>query len=154
MSARTKRLSGALLSGLLFGAGLVLSGMSDPRRVLAFLNLRGSWDASLLFVMLAATLVYFLAYRWSRGRAASLSGDRFALPSRTPVDAQLILGAALFGVGWGLSGFCPAPSLIALSSATPGIFVFVGASVAASLLTRRLEASRRRVKAHVADAPV
>lgn len=143
MKNSTKRNLGALLAGSVFGAGLVVSGMSDPRRVLAFLNLRGAWDPSLLLVMLAATSMYFAAFRWSKHRRAALSGEPFALPSRRYVDTPLVVGAALFGVGWGLSGFCPAPSIVALASAKPQILVFVLASLAGSALVQRIEGAAR-----------
>lgn len=144
MTMTTRRGIGALASGLLFGAGLVVSGMSDPKRVIAFLNLRAAWDPSLLLVMLAATSVYFAAFRWSRRRSAALSGEPFALPSRRNVDARLLAGAALFGIGWGISGFCPAPSIVALASGAPQVLVFVAASLAGSALVQRLEAARSR----------
>lgn len=142
MSTAFQRSAGALLSGLVFGAGLVVSGMSNPKRVLSFLNLRGGWDPSLLLVMLAATSVYFAAFRWSRRRSTALNGDPFTLSSLTRIDARLVCGAALFGAGWGLSGLCPAPSIIALPSATPQIFVFVLASLVGSSLVARLVAPR------------
>lgn len=152
MSTPVQRNAGALLSGLVFGAGLVVSGMSDPKRVLSFLNLRGEWDPSLLLVMAGATGVYLAAFRWSRRRPYALNGDPFAFPTLTRVDARIIAGAALFGVGWGLSGFCPAPSLIALASATPRVVVFVLASLAGSFLVARLEAWRATPVAGTSDA--
>lgn len=144
MRVATRRGIGAVASGLLFGAGLVVSGMSDPKRVLAFLNLRAEWDPSLLLVMLAATSVYFAAFRWSRRRSTALGGEPFVLPSRSHVDARLLVGAALFGIGWGISGFCPAPSIVALASGAPQVLVFVAASLAGSALVQRLEAARAR----------
>jgi uncharacterized membrane protein YedE/YeeE len=141
MKLSTKRTVGALASGFVFGTGLVVSGMSDPKRVLAFLDLSGRWDPSLLLVMLAAVGVYFAAFRWSRRRRTAINGDPFMLPSRQRLDARLLVGAALFGVGWGISGFCPAPSIVALASGAPEVIVFVAASLAGSALVQRIEAA-------------
>ncbi len=141
MKLSTKRALGALASGFVFGTGLVVSGMSDPKRVLAFLNLSARWDPSLLLVMLAAVSVYFAAFRWSRRRRAAVDGEPFVLPSRQHLDARLLIGAALFGMGWGISGFCPAPSIVALASGAPEVIVFVAASLAGSAFVQRIEAA-------------
>ncbi len=101
-----------LLVGLLFGIGLCLSGMADPRKVLAFLDLRGAWDPSLAFVMAGAASVAFVAFRIAAKRAASLSGEGFHTPTAKAIDARLIGGALLFGVGWGLVGLCPGPAIV------------------------------------------
>jgi uncharacterized membrane protein YedE/YeeE len=99
------------LVGLLFGSGLILSGMIYPRKVLAFLDLAGAWDPSLAFVMVGAIVAAFVGFRLARQRPASLSGEPFHLPRATAIDARLILGSLIFGVGWGLVGLCPGPAI-------------------------------------------
>jgi uncharacterized protein len=99
------------LVGLLFGTGLCLSGMTDPRKVLAFLDLGGGWDPSLAFVMGGAAAVAFVAFRIAARRNASLSGAPFYLPTAKAIDARLIAGSAGFGIGWGLVGLCPGPAI-------------------------------------------
>jgi uncharacterized membrane protein YedE/YeeE len=99
------------LVGLLFGLGLCLSGMNDPRKVLAFLDLGGAWDPSLAFVMAGAVAVAFLAFRVAARRKAALNGEPFHLPTTKAIDARLIGGALIFGVGWGLVGLCPGPAI-------------------------------------------
>lgn len=128
----------ALGSGLLFGTGLLISGMTRPEKVIGFLNLFGTWDASLMFVMLGAIAVHAVAYRMVRGRSAPLYGPKFALPTRRDIDMKLLLGAAVFGVGWGLAGYCPGPGLVAAVS-SGGALVFVGALLAGTWLTAQLE---------------
>ncbi|QDY70580.1 DUF6691 family protein [Qingshengfaniella alkalisoli] len=113
------------VSGLIFGLGLVISGMSNPAKVLNFLDLAGAWDPSLAFVMGGAMLVTYLGYRlaWQRGRP--LLSARFDLPCDRSVDRPLIVGAALFGIGWGIGGFCPGPAWTALPLLSSGILVFL-----------------------------
>jgi uncharacterized membrane protein YedE/YeeE len=115
------------LCGLLFGLGLVISGMSDPAKVLNFLDLLGEWDPSLLFVMGGAVVTTFVGYRLAWRRGAPLLGDRFDLPKAKGIDRPLIGGAALFGIGWGLSGYCPGPAWTGLPLLAPGTLVFVPA---------------------------
>ena len=110
--------------GLLFGVGLVVSGMSDPAKVLNFLDLFGTWDPSLAFVMGGAVIVSFIGYRVVLGRSAPLFAGKFSLPTKTDVDGQLLTGAATFGVGWGLGGFCPGPAFTALPLMSTGILAF------------------------------
>jgi len=105
----------ALVSGTIFGLGLAISGMIDPRKVLGFLDLFGSWDPSLIGVMATAIPVTFVFYRLSGRRRASLTGRPFPPPPSLPVDRRLILGAAIFGLGWGLAGLCPGPAIEALA---------------------------------------
>ncbi|MDP3898642.1 MAG: YeeE/YedE family protein [Mesorhizobium sp.] len=116
-----------LLLGLLFGIGLVVSGMSDPAKVVNFLDLFGTWDPSLAFVMGGAVVVAFVGYRLVLARPAPVTGGEFHLPTQTEIDAPLLGGAAVFGIGWGLSGFCPGPALTALGLAAPGTLAFVPA---------------------------
>ncbi|HEX4872985.1 MAG TPA: DUF6691 family protein [Nevskiaceae bacterium] len=120
----------ALLSGLLFGLGLTIAGMTDPARVLGFLDLAGAWDPSLAFVMGAALLVTVPAFAWARRRHSSWSGAALQWPSARQLDRPLILGAALFGTGWGLAGLCPGPALANLVSGQLPVIGFVLAMVA------------------------
>ena len=117
-----------LALGLLFGVGLVVSGMSDPAKVLNFLDLFGTWDPSLAFVMGGAVVVAFFGYRVVLKRPAPMVG-RFHLPNRKDIDARLVAGPAIFGLGWGLSGFCPGPALTALSLGASGTYAFVPAMI-------------------------
>jgi uncharacterized membrane protein YedE/YeeE len=138
--SRARELS-ALLSGALFGVGLLISGMTQPSKVLGFLDIFGAWDASLMFVMVGAIAVHFTAYRAIRGRPAPMFATKFTVPSRRDLDAKLLLGAALFGVGWGLGGYCPGPSLVSLIGGGLGAIVFVVAMLAGILATGRVEAA-------------
>jgi uncharacterized membrane protein YedE/YeeE len=128
-------------AGLIFGLGLVVSGMSDPAKVLNFLDLIGTWDPSLAFVMGGAVLVTFVGYRLALARRAPLLGSRFELPTRKDVDPRLVGGAALFGLGWGLGGYCPGPALTALPLAAPGTLVFLPAMLAGMWLARMVRGS-------------
>ena len=105
-----KSVLSALGSGVLFGVGLGLSGMTQPSKVIAFLDVFGAWDASLIFVMVGAILVHFALGRWIRRRESPLLDARFHLPTATPVDRALTAGSAVFGLGWGLGGYCPGPA--------------------------------------------
>ena len=111
--------------GLLFGVGLVVSGMSDPAKVLNFLDLAGTWDPSLAFVMGGAVLVAFVGYRLVLARGEPIAGDRFHLPTRNDIDARILAGPTLFGIGWGLGGFCPGPALTALGFGATGTLAFI-----------------------------
>lgn len=122
--------------GLIFGIGLVISGMANPAKVQNFLDLAGTWDPSLAFVMGGAVVVTFLGYRIAFRRGAPLLSDHFHLPTKSVIDARLLIGAALFGVGWGLGGYCPGPALTALSLLAKGTLVFVPAMLAGLLLAR------------------
>ena len=114
-----------LISGLLFGFGLLLSGMADPAKVQNFLDLFGTWDPSLAFVMGGAIAVTMPGFWLVTRRNKPFFNDVFHLPSRTDLDARLITGAAIFGVGWGLGGFCPGPAVTALPLAAEGTLIFV-----------------------------
>ncbi len=118
-----------LLLGLLFGMGLVVSGMSDPAKVLNFLDLAGTWDPSLAFVMAGGVLVAFIGYRLVFARGKPLLDSAFHLPTSTKIDGRLVAGAAIFGIGWGLGGFCPGPAITALGLGQPGTLVFLPAMV-------------------------
>ena len=119
-----------LLAGLLFGVGLVVSGMSDPAKVLNFLDVLGHWDPSLAFVLGGATSTAWLGFRRVRRREQPLVLARFELPTRRDVDARLVGGAALFGLGWGIGGYCPGPAWTALPLAAPGTLAFLPAMLA------------------------
>jgi uncharacterized protein len=137
----------ALLAGLVFGIGLLMSGMTDPAKVQGFLDLFGRWDPSLAFVMGGAIVVAIGAFTLARRRAAagrkSWSGEPIELPTSNAIDARLIGGGVLFGIGWGLAGFCPGPALVALSSGFGPALWFVPAMVAGMALHDAV--ARRRV---------
>jgi uncharacterized membrane protein YedE/YeeE len=127
----------ALLSGLLFGAGLFISGMTNPAKVLGFLDVAGTWDPSLAFVMGGALAVNALAFAATRRRARPLFAEKFALPTLRELDVDLLSGAGLFGVGWGLVGLCPGPALASLLRGDPQIYAFVAAMTAGMWLDGR-----------------
>jgi uncharacterized membrane protein YedE/YeeE len=132
----------ALATGLLFGAGLTVSGMVQPLKVVGFLDVAGAWDPTLAFVMGGALAVSALAFPWILRRARPLWAESFSLPTRKDLDARLLAGSALFGVGWGLAGFCPGPALAALALGAPGAWIF-SAAMAAGMLLHRLAFERR-----------
>ena len=128
------KLAAALLAGLLFGAGLTVSGMINPAKIISFLDVSGAWDPSLLLVMGAALAVSFIGYRITLARARPILEEKFQLPSATKIDRPLIIGAALFGVGWGLGGLCPGPAISAAALGKGEIYIFLVALVAGMLL--------------------
>lgn len=120
-----KPLASAFGAGALFGVGLAISGMTKPSKVVGFLDLFGAWDASLMFVMIGAIAVHFVAHRIIARRPSPIFDARFHLPTRKDVDLRLVLGAAIFGIGWALAGFCPGPALVAAGSGVTAALVFV-----------------------------
>ncbi len=102
----------AFISGLLFSAGLIIGGMSNPQKILAFLDIRGDWDPSLLFIMGAGLIVSAISYQIARHRQQSLLACPLAIPTKTVIDKPLVFGSILFGLGWGLAGICPGPGLV------------------------------------------
>jgi len=126
----------ALGSGLLFGVGLTVSGMVQPLKVVGFLDVVGAWDPTLALVMGGALAVTALAFPQILRRARPLWAASFSLPTRQDVDARLLAGAAIFGVGWGLGGFCPGPALASLALGAPGAWIFAAAMAAGMLLHR------------------
>lgn len=146
MSPAARRNAAALASGLVFGAGLLLSGMTEPRKVLAFLDVGGVWDPSLAFVMGSALAVSALAFRWTRRRPAPLAAASFSIPAKQPLDAGLLGGAALFGVGWGMSGYCPGPSVVSLASGGTGVVTFFAALLLGIGVGARLERTTKPVE--------
>lgn len=132
-----KRVVVALLAGALFGLGLAVSGMTDPDKVLNFLDVAGGWDPSLALVMGGALLVSVPGFGWARGRGDCACGDPLPPPPEATVDSRLLGGSALFGIGWGIAGFCPGPALANLTQGGEAI-AFVIAMLAGSQLARRL----------------
>jgi len=126
----------ALLAGLLFGGGLLLSGMTNPAVVLGFLDIAGNWNPALAFTMGGAIAVATPAFYFVRRRQRTLLGEVTALSRTAPVDAPLVTGSAVFGLGWGLSGICPGPALILLTGASAQACVFVAAMAAGMLVSR------------------
>ena len=135
----------ALVSGALFSVGLALSGMTRAEKVLGFLDFFRRWDPSLVFVMGGAIAVHATAWRLLQGRDTPLLGERFLVPTRRDLDARLLVGAALFGVGWGLAGFCPGPGLASLATGAPRALLFVAAMLAGNLAAARAEPALARV---------
>ena len=132
----------ALLSGLLFGVGLSLGGMTQPAVVLGFLDIFGQWDPRLLFVMAGAVPITALGYRVLRRRPRTLLEDRFRWPTSRRLDVRLVGGAALIGIGWGMAGYCPGPALAALSGGAPALLVLVASMFAGWWLAARLPATK------------
>jgi uncharacterized membrane protein YedE/YeeE len=130
--------------GLLFGIGLIVSGMTDPGKVLGFLDLAGNWDPSLLFVMGGATLVAGIGFGVARRRGRTLFGTPVSLPAATAIDRRLVLGSLVFGAGWGLAGFCPGPALASLGTGRGEPLLFSLAMVAGMALFELIEWLRAR----------
>ena len=130
------KLFAALICGALFGAGLVVSDMINPARVLGFLDVAGAWDPSLALVMGGALIPSGLAYLYRRRRDAPLLADRFHVPESRKVDSRLVAGAALFGMGWGLVGLCPGPALAGLVTGRWPVVLFVAAMLAGMAIFR------------------
>ena len=139
-------------AGLIFGLGLLISGMANPAKVQNFLDLAGSFDPSLIFVMGGALVVTFAGYRLVLRRQRPLLTDGFLLPTLKDVDVRLVVGGSLFGIGWGLSGFCPGPAIVSLPLLAKGTLVFVPCMLAGSALARLItQANRARLSEVSAD---
>lgn len=138
----------SLLAGLVFGLGLIVSGMADPSKVLGFLNLAGAWDPSLAFVMAGAIAVAAFAFSLAKKRTVSFLGAAMKLPGSGDIDRRLVSGSVLFGIGWGVAGFCPGPGLVALGMGEIKALVFVAAMLLGmglfELIERRRPASPLR----------
>jgi uncharacterized membrane protein YedE/YeeE len=134
----------ALLIGALFGGGLALSGMGQPQRILDFLDFTGAWDPALALVMVGAIGVHFIAQRIARRRPAPLLVQSWPSYPFTRIDARLLTGAAIFGLGWGLVGFCPAPGILSAAAGTREALLFVPAMLAGMLLFEGMERLRSR----------
>jgi uncharacterized protein len=140
----------AFAAGLVFGLGLILSGMTDPGKVIGFLDLFGRWDPSLAFVMGGAILVGFFAFALAGRRGKTFLGGAMHLPHRRDIDNRLVGGSLLFGIGWGLAGFCPGPALVALASGADKAAIFVAAMLGGMVVyhaaDRLIHEPRRRRK--------
>lgn len=132
----------ALGIGLLFGIGLIVSGMTDPSKVQGFLDLAGRWDPSLALVMGGAILAAVPAFHFAAGRERALLGQAMRLPTATQIDRRLVLGSVAFGVGWGLAGYCPGPALASLASGGAQPLIFVAAMLAGMVLFELIERVR------------
>jgi len=119
----------SFLSGLIFGAGLLISGMIEPEKVIGFLDIFGAWDATLAFVMAGAVAVAAIGFALARRRGTPFLAAKYRWPTRSDLDAPLMTGAVLFGVGWGLVGICPGPAIVNLAGLSPPIIVFVAAMI-------------------------
>ena len=133
----------SLLAGLVFGLGLLVSGMANPAKVQSFLDLAGAWDPSLAFVMAGAIAVAAVAFALAKKRTASFLGAAMKLPSSRDIDRRLVVGSVLFGIGWGVAGFCPGPGLVALGMGEIKALVFVGAMLAGIGLFELIEQRRQ-----------
>jgi uncharacterized membrane protein YedE/YeeE len=116
--------------GALFAVGLGVSGMTDPRKVVGFLDVTGAWDPSLALVMLGAVGVHFWFARWALGAQKPIAAPRFFLAEQTSIDASLLAGAAIFGLGWGIAGYCPGPAVVAAASGSPAALIFLASMLA------------------------
>ncbi len=133
----------AILAGTLFGLGLAISKMTDPNKIISFLDVRGNWDPSLILVMISALVVSAIGFRFPRTEKP-LFEESFAIPSSSKVDKRLVAGAAVFGVGWGLGGLCPGPAIAALNSGEAFFVVFLLAMLVGGLLVRLVERTSSR----------
>ncbi|MFY7980303.1 MAG: DUF6691 family protein [Limnohabitans sp.] len=130
--------------GLLFGWGLMISGMTDPSKVIGFLDLAGSWDPSLAMVMGGAIAVGFFAFGTAKKRTSNFFGGALHLPTSSDIDKRLLLGSLLFGAGWGLAGFCPGPGIVSMADGQPKAVVFVAAMIAGMLVFEWIDRLGRR----------
>lgn len=133
----------AFVVGLIFGIGLILSGMTNPAKVLAFLDLAGDWDPSLAFVMAGAIGVGAVAFRFAEGQPRAWLGDVMHLPTAKHIDRRLVLGSLAFGAGWGLAGYCPGPAVASLATGGPKVWIFVAAMLAGMALYELLQGRSR-----------
>ncbi len=133
----------SFMVGLIFGIGLILAGMTDPSKVIGFLDVAGLWDPSLAFVMGGAILVGVVAFRFANWRSRAFFGGAMQLPADSDIHSRLVIGSLLFGAGWGMAGFCPGPALTALGTGHPKALIFVVAMVAGMALFELAEFFRR-----------
>ncbi|AKU92447.1 DUF6691 family protein [Vulgatibacter incomptus] len=137
----------AFVAGLLFALGLAVGGMTEPGNVIGFLDFAGEWKPALGFVMAGAVGVSAITWRIVRRREAPICAGDFNLPTRRDLDARLIGGAAIFGIGWGLGGYCPGPGLVSLATGAPSAFVFVASMIGGTWLASAWERSRQTAAA-------
>ncbi len=135
------KLAASYLIGLLFGTGIVISGMYNPAKVLNFFDIAGTWDPSLMFVMGGALITTFFGYRWVFKRGTPVLDRKFSLPENKKIDMRLLAGSATFGIGWGIAGFCPGGALPALGTGRWEVFVFTGAVIAGILFAKWLQSA-------------
>lgn len=133
----------SFIVGLIFGVGLILAGMTDPSKVIGFLDIAGAWDPSLAFVMGGAIAVGAVAFRFASRRAANFLGGAMRMPTKNDIDRRLVIGSLLFGIGWGMGGFCPGPGITAIGTGNPKAVVFVVAMVAGMALFEMIERLRQ-----------
>lgn len=134
----------ALLAGLLFGIGLIIAGMTDPANVIGFLDIAGRWNPSLAFVMVGGIVVAALAFRFAATQTQSLFGGTFRAPTATQIDLRLVLGGLMFGIGWGLAGYCPGPALASIAVGGSKPIVFTLAMLAGMAVFELLEFARNK----------
>jgi uncharacterized membrane protein YedE/YeeE len=142
----------ALTAGVVFGVGLGVAGMTQPDRIIGFLDVAGTWNASLAFVMMGALAVHVVLLRVVRRRGKPLFDTELHLPTRKDIDPRLVAGAAIFGVGWGLAGYCPGPALVTLGSASPAAILFV-AAMAIGMVAQHMTDAKRNASTAVPQAP-
>ena len=138
MSTPAVKTAVGYIAGLLFGLGLAISGMTDPARALGFLDIAGAWDPTLMFVLGAAVGTTFVGYRLVFARGTPLFSAKFQLPTKQELDAKLLGGAALFGVGWGLSGYCPGPAIASIGGLTLPLLALLAAMVLGWFIAQRI----------------
>jgi hypothetical protein len=146
-----KQVGSAFLSGVVFAVGLAVAGMTQPAKVVGFLDFFGDWDPSLAVVMGSAVAVHLAVYRLVMKRPSPLLGGTFAIPTRRDISPQLVGGSILFGVGWGLGGYCPGPGIVSLSTGGAAALTFVGAMAIGMLAFQALEALRSKGKGAAPD---
>lgn len=136
----------AFITGLIFGLGLILSGMTDPAKVIGFLDITGTWNPSLAFVMSGAILIAAIAFHFAKTRQKALLGDVIRLPAARKIDRRLVWGGLVFGVGWGLAGYCPGPALASLANGGSKPLIFVVAMIAGMAIFEIQERRSRALK--------
>jgi len=146
------KLASFFLAGLLFAIGLVIGGMTQPDKIIGFLDVAGDWDPSLAFVMFGAVGVHSLTYRLTMRRASPLFAANFLVPKRSDIDARLVVGGLIFGAGWGLGGYCPGPALVASGALVQEALIFVGMTVVGHWLFGKYD-DRVRQRAIETTAP-
>ncbi|MCO7246651.1 DUF6691 family protein [Halomonas sp. Mc5H-6] len=138
MNKQHLTMAASYVAGLLFSLGLTVSGMTDPARVVGFLDVAGKWDPTLMFVLGGAVITTFVGYRFVLKQPTPLLAKRFQLPGKQGLDARLLTGAALFGVGWGLSGYCPGPAIASLGGASVPLVAMLATMVLGWVIARRI----------------
>ena len=147
---RFASLASVFATGFLFAIGLGISGMTDPTKVIGFLNVAGDWDPSLAFVMGGAIAIHLVLYRWIVKQPSPIFGSRFQIPTRRDLTPRLVAGATLFGFGWALGGYCPGPGIVSVASLAPSALVFVGAMVVGMYAFRVFDAQVAAARARAA----